>query len=62
MCGICGEVTFDRSPASVRAVAAMADAMAPRGPDGAGVVIHDEEMRFVGAVSMLSQGNEIHLH
>ena len=41
MCGICGEVTFDGSPASVPAVAAMSDAMAPRGPDGAGVLARD---------------------
>ena len=41
MCGICGEITFDGSPASARRVAAMADAMAPRGPDGAGVVARD---------------------
>ncbi|WP_108661194.1 N-acetylglutaminylglutamine amidotransferase [Acuticoccus kandeliae] len=41
MCGICGEVTFDGSSASVRAVAAMADAMAPRGPDGAGILARD---------------------
>ena len=41
MCGICGEITFDGSPASARRVATMADAMAPRGPDGAGVVARD---------------------
>ena len=38
MCGICGEITFDGRPADVGAVARMADAMAPRGPDGSGVV------------------------
>ncbi|MFD0981633.1 N-acetylglutaminylglutamine amidotransferase [Tropicimonas aquimaris] len=38
MCGICGEITFDGSPARVDAVATMADCMAPRGPDSAGVV------------------------
>ncbi|MBJ3774838.1 N-acetylglutaminylglutamine amidotransferase [Acuticoccus mangrovi] len=41
MCGICGEVRFDGAPASVTAVAAMADAMAPRGPDGAGILARD---------------------
>lgn len=41
MCGICGEVRFDGAAASVTAVAAMADAMAPRGPDGAGVLARD---------------------
>ncbi|RYH11556.1 N-acetylglutaminylglutamine amidotransferase [Tropicimonas sp. IMCC6043] len=38
MCGICGEITFDGSPANVDAVAAMADCLAPRGPDSSGVV------------------------
>ncbi|MCF3934476.1 N-acetylglutaminylglutamine amidotransferase [Acuticoccus sp. M5D2P5] len=41
MCGICGEITFDGSIASVGAVSAMADAMAPRGPDGAGILARD---------------------
>ncbi len=38
MCGICGEVRFDGAAADVRAVAAMGDALAPRGPDGSGIV------------------------
>ncbi len=38
LCGLCGEITFDGSLADVRAVAAMADCLAPRGPDGAGTV------------------------
>ncbi|MGF1659970.1 MAG: N-acetylglutaminylglutamine amidotransferase [Rubrimonas sp.] len=37
MCGICGEVAFGDRRASTGAIARMADAMAPRGPDGAGV-------------------------
>ena len=41
MCGLCGELTFDGSPASVDAVARMADSMAPRGPDGAGMIARD---------------------
>ncbi|MEM7695025.1 MAG: N-acetylglutaminylglutamine amidotransferase [Pseudomonadota bacterium] len=41
MCGICGEIRFDGEAASLGAVSAMADAMAPRGPDGAGIVARD---------------------
>lgn len=41
MCGICGELRFDGARADVGAVVAMSDAMAPRGPDGAGVVARD---------------------
>lgn len=41
MCGICGEVRFDGRWANVRTVAAMAEAMAPRGPDGAGVIARE---------------------
>ncbi|WP_373047798.1 N-acetylglutaminylglutamine amidotransferase [Vulgatibacter sp.] len=37
MCGFSGEIRFDGSVASVPAVAAMTEALAPRGPDGAGV-------------------------
>ncbi|WP_309134966.1 N-acetylglutaminylglutamine amidotransferase [Cellulomonas sp.] len=36
MCGVCGEVTFDGSPADVQAVERMSKVLAPRGPDGAG--------------------------
>ena len=38
MCGLCGDVTFDGSPASVDAVSAMTGAMSPRGPDAEGIV------------------------
>jgi asparagine synthase (glutamine-hydrolysing) len=38
MCGLCGEVTFDGSPASVEALSAMTCSMAPRGPDAEGIV------------------------
>ena len=38
MCGICGEMTFDGAPVSARRIEAMAGTMAPRGPDGSGVV------------------------
>ena len=37
MCGIAGEVRVDGRLPDVGAVARMADVMAPRGPDGAGV-------------------------
>ncbi len=38
MCGICGEINFDGRGADVAALARMNDCMAPRGPDGSGVV------------------------
>ncbi|MGZ9106129.1 MAG: N-acetylglutaminylglutamine amidotransferase, partial [Rhodoplanes sp.] len=38
MCGLCGEATFDGIPADSGALQRMADAMAPRGPDGAGLI------------------------
>ncbi|MFN3615528.1 MAG: N-acetylglutaminylglutamine amidotransferase, partial [Rubrimonas sp.] len=38
MCGICGEIRFDGARPSAAAVERMADAMAARGPDGAGVL------------------------
>ncbi len=38
MCGISGAVTFDGSPASVSALQSMNASMAPRGPDGEGVI------------------------
>ena len=41
MCGICGEITFDGSPASSDRVSRMAGAMAPRGPDAVGLHLHD---------------------
>ena len=37
MCGICGEIRFDGQRPDVEAVARVTEAMAPRGPDGAGV-------------------------
>jgi len=40
MCGIAGELTFDGRMASARAVEAMNDRQAPRGPDGAGLHQH----------------------
>ncbi len=39
MCGICGEVRFDGASPSVAAVSVMADVLAPRGPDSAGVMV-----------------------
>lgn len=39
MCGICGEITFDRKAASAATIEKMCDAMAPRGPDGSGIVL-----------------------
>jgi asparagine synthase (glutamine-hydrolysing) len=41
MCGISGEVTFDGAPASADALTAMCDSLAPRGPDGAGIVMRN---------------------
>jgi asparagine synthase (glutamine-hydrolysing) len=38
MCGLCGEITFDGSPASVEALSAMTCSMVPRGPDAEGIV------------------------
>ncbi|TWG99890.1 asparagine synthase (glutamine-hydrolysing) [Mesorhizobium sp. J18] len=40
MCGICGELRFDGGQPSPVVVAKMMDCLAPRGPDGAGVVVH----------------------
>ena len=39
MCGICGEINFGDGPASAKRIESMTDAMAPRGPDGSGVVL-----------------------
>ncbi len=41
MCGIAGEVRFNGRPASLDAVRAMTDTLAPRGPDGEGIHAHD---------------------
>ncbi|MEO1328266.1 MAG: N-acetylglutaminylglutamine amidotransferase [Pseudomonadota bacterium] len=38
MCGFCGEATFDGAPADLSALDRMTDALAPRGPDAAGVI------------------------
>lgn len=38
MCGISGSVTFDGTPASISALQSMNASLAPRGPDGEGVV------------------------
>jgi len=38
MCGLCGEITFDGSSASVEALAAMTKALTPRGPDAEGIL------------------------
>ncbi len=44
MCGICGEIRFGggSEAASAAAIERMAQAMAPRGPDGAGVVLRGQ--------------------
>jgi asparagine synthase (glutamine-hydrolysing) len=39
MCGICGEIRFDGGQASATRIERMTDSMAPRGPDGAGIVL-----------------------
>ena len=36
MCGLCGEITFDGSPADTTAVDRMVECLVPRGPDGQG--------------------------
>ncbi|WP_159589532.1 N-acetylglutaminylglutamine amidotransferase [Chelativorans xinjiangense] len=41
MCGICGELRFDGSRPSPVALSKMMESLAPRGPDGTGVVLHD---------------------
>ena len=38
MCGLCGEITFDGSRASIEALAAMTEEMVPRGPDAEGIL------------------------
>jgi asparagine synthase (glutamine-hydrolysing) len=40
MCGICGEMRLDGSAPSVGAIMSMMEVLAPRGPDGSGVVVH----------------------
>ncbi len=41
MCGIAGEIRFRGEAASLQAVRTMTDALAPRGPDGSGIVAHN---------------------
>jgi len=38
MCGLCGEITFDGSAASLEALTAMTCALEPRGPDAQGIL------------------------
>jgi asparagine synthase (glutamine-hydrolysing) len=39
MCGLSGEINFDGKPADAGALQRMTEALAPRGPDGVGVVL-----------------------
>jgi len=39
LCGLCGEVRFDGGPVDAGALGRMVEAMAPRGPDGAGMLV-----------------------
>lgn len=41
MCGICGDVRFDAQTADIALVAAMANRLAPRGPDAVGLLQRD---------------------
>ncbi|CAN5195807.1 N-acetylglutaminylglutamine amidotransferase [soil metagenome] len=41
MCGISGEIRFDNQLPDAAAVARMGDSVAPRGPDGTGLLQHD---------------------
>ncbi len=41
LCGICGEIRFDGSDASLDAVARMSATLAPRGPDASGALARD---------------------
>ena len=40
MCGLAGEITFDGSTADAAAIARMSAVLAPRGPDGSGLLAH----------------------
>ena len=40
MCGICGEIRFDGAQPSPETLSRMMDVLAPRGPDGSGMLIH----------------------
>ena len=46
MCGLCGEITFDGSPAAVEALGAMTCSMTPRGPDAEGIVARTDPYLF----------------
>lgn len=39
MCGLSGEINHDGQPADARAVERMTQALAPRGPDGSGIIV-----------------------
>jgi asparagine synthase (glutamine-hydrolysing) len=39
MCGLSGEINFDGRPADAGALQRMTDSLAPRGPDGSGIVL-----------------------
>ncbi|MGH7018690.1 MAG: N-acetylglutaminylglutamine amidotransferase, partial [Brevundimonas sp.] len=39
MCGLSGEINHDGRPADADALQRMTEALAPRGPDGAGIVL-----------------------
>ncbi len=41
MCGICGEIRFDGAVASAAVLERMTQQLAPRGPDGAGIVVRN---------------------
>jgi asparagine synthetase B (glutamine-hydrolysing) len=41
VCGICGEVRFDGAQPSALAITRMMEAIAPRGPDGLGLEMHN---------------------
>jgi asparagine synthase (glutamine-hydrolysing) len=41
VCGICGELTFDAPPVSMRTIAAMRDRLEHRGPDDKGAYVSD---------------------
>lgn len=42
MCGICGEVHFDGRAADPATIGRMADVLAPRGPDAAGILVRGQ--------------------
>ncbi|AWN40139.1 N-acetylglutaminylglutamine amidotransferase [Methylobacterium durans] len=60
MCGLCGEISFD-GPADPAAVKRMVDTLAPRGPDGGGILGHDRvvfghrRLKIIGLSSAAQQ-------